>query len=196
MSKPSDRNIIALLIKIMLWGAVVAMAYVILKSCATPKLGLESYKTGGLSKLVVLAEPPARFKATFSDEAGNTVTLADKRGKLVLVNFWATWCAPCIAELPSLAALQSQYDPSEFEVIAISLDRDIKDAREFLDGINANALELYHDASFGTAREANASGIPVSILYSTSGGELARLTGEADWNSRAARGLIDHVLGK
>lgn len=191
--KPS---LISRLIKYMIIGAMLAMAYVILKSCSTPKIGLSSYAQGTLSKLEVKESPPMRPSTVFTGPNGDEMTLADFEGQVILVNLWATWCAPCVAEMPSLSKLKAHYDAQDvnFDVVAISVDRTREEAAQFLTELDIENLGLYHDKSFAIARAAGARGLPVSILYNENGRELARLSGEADWNSEEAKALIDSVL--
>ena len=202
-----ERGVIAILIKAMLWIAVLAVAYVILKSCSTPKLiegenrlsqieRIEQMRRGALAKLEIKRPAPVPPVTVFQNELGQDVTLSDWDGQLVLVNLWATWCAPCVAEIPSLNALQGRYDKSEFEVVAISLDGSAEDADEFLQAIGADNLELYHEPSYAFAKASGAAGVPVSILYDGQGDEVARLSGEADWNSAQAAALINMLLGE
>ena len=127
---------------------------------------------------------------------GESVSLSDFRGKAVLVNFWATWCAPCLKELPSLDALQSRLGGRKFEVVAIAADpRGPETARAFLDRLKIKHLELYADPRLAMATSiGGADVLPVSILYDASGQEIGRLVGEADWASPEAERLVSSVI--
>ena len=94
-----------------------AMAYVILQSCKLPKNDLQRFAKGSLKKLVVLNKPPAQPVLGFTNIDGETKRLADFRGKVVLLNIWATWCTPCVAEIPSLDALEAEWGSAHFEVV-------------------------------------------------------------------------------
>jgi len=120
------------------------------------------------------------------------LSLSDFRGKTILVNFWATWCAPCVKELPSLNALQGALGSAKFEVVAVAADlMGPKKARQYLDRLNINNLTLYTDERLRLASSVGSGTVlPVSILYSADGIEIGRLTGEADWSSQEARVLI------
>ena len=124
------------------------------------------------------------------------MTLADFKGDVILVNFWATWCAPCVAEMPSLSKLQAHYADTDFEVVAISLDFEREPARKFLERLSIINLPLYHEGTHEIKKEAQVRGLPVSILYNANGRELARISGEVEWDSTEAKALIDSVLGR
>ena len=189
-------TLITRLIKIMLIGLILGLAYVMLQSCSKPKTGLERYGKASLSKLTVLSPPPARPSATFFTPEGEETTLAQlqdgpAKGKVILVNLWATWCPPCIAEMPSLNELQAQYGDERFEVITINFDRDPKLGETFLREKALTNLPYYHNPNFALAREYAVAGLPLTIIYSPSGAERARLLGEADWTSPEAERLIE-----
>lgn len=124
------------------------------------------------------------------------ITLADFRGKTVLVNFWATWCAPCVKELPSLNSLQAGLGGPDFQVVAIAADaRGPEIAQEFLDRHKIDNLTLYTDARLQLISSVSeAAVLPISILYDKKGREIGRLVGEADWSSPEARRLIKSVI--
>ena len=133
---------------------------------------------------------------TFKDADGKDVRLADFRGKTVLLNVWATWCAPCVAEIPSLNALQKNRGGDAFTVIAVSTDRHIDDARAFLQKENIDALALYMDPSWSISTKVGVQGIPISIFYGPNGQELARVAGDVDWQSPDVDALLDTLLRK
>ena len=124
------------------------------------------------------------------------VTLSDFKGKAVLVNFWATWCGPCVKELPSLDRLQAELGGDDFEVVAIAADASGPEkAKEFLDRNKIRNLALYSDARLRLVSEVSTVGaLPLSVLYDRNGKEIGRLLGEADWASPEARRLIESVI--
>lgn len=169
--------------------------YVISASLVSSRPGpLDSYASGPMSGFVSVGEPPPQPLVRLVTGEGEEITLADRRGKLVLVNFWATWCAPCVVEMPSLDALQAELGSDDFEVIAISMDRTMEEARRFYDENGINALGLYHDPALRAAIEAGSRGLPTTILYDRHGGEIGRLSGEAEWDSEEAIALIEAAL--
>jgi thiol-disulfide isomerase/thioredoxin len=116
------------------------------------------------------------------------------RGKVLVMNLWATWCAPCIKEMPSLDRLRADRASDRFEVVSISFDRSMSDARDFYERTGISSLELYQDSSTAFAARLGVSGIPITVIYDPEGRELARLSDGAEWDSPEALALIDAVL--
>lgn len=134
--------------------------------------------------------PTLRFTA----RDGATKTLADFRGRLVLVNFWATWCAPCIEEMPSLDRLQVKLG-SRLKILAISEDRRGADAVDpFLARMKLAALAIYLDSSNDALAAFNLRGLPTSILIDRDGRMVWRVEGAVDWTSAGALGKLAPYL--
>lgn len=145
---------------------------------------------GGLSKLQQ-TDPTPVPETPFTDPQGGSHSLADYRGKVVLLNFWATWCAPCREEMPSLDALQAQLGGDDFQVVAIASGHNPPPAiRKFLDESGVTNLPVLLDSRQALAREMGVMGMPVTVLIDRQGNEIARLMGGADWASDAARALV------
>lgn len=180
--------------------ALGAIVHVVTSSAAGPlgDPGAKAFKSGALSKLVVFPDPPEQPSESFTGPAGQAVSLADFRGKVVLVNIWATWCPPCVEEMPTLAALQDAKGGDAFQVLAVSVDRvpDEQMARDMLTELAGDTLTFYHDPNYQIAFAAEAQGFPTTILYGANGEELARLSGEADWASEEAKVLIDWAIAR
>ena len=126
-------------------------------------------------------------------KSGELVSLKKYRGKVVLVNFWATWCGPCIREMPSLANLQKKRGGSDFTVLALS--QDLKEwgrVSPFLNKLGINNLPVYVDRNMRIARRLKVVGLPTTIMFSKNGMELGRLNGMAEWDTPQALRLIDH----
>jgi len=156
---------------------------------------LAALRGAELSGLVVHDAPRPAIEARFLDGGGNRISLAAFRGKVVLVNFWATWCPPCREEMPSIDALAEAKAGEDFAVVAVSTDfGGPEKPRAFLKKMGARALALYLDADKDLARAAQVPGLPVTLLLDREGRELARLTGSADWNGEAARAIVDHLI--
>jgi thiol-disulfide isomerase/thioredoxin len=132
---------------------------------------------------------------TFFDAWGNEVTLADFRGEVVVLNLWATWCAPCRREMPSLDRLQARYAGDGLEVVALSLDRGaVAKIREFFEELGVSSLAIYQDPQARAGRELGAPGLPTTIVIDRTGQEVGRLLGPAEWDSDEAFAVIDSIL--
>ncbi|MDP1632621.1 MAG: TlpA disulfide reductase family protein [Caulobacter sp.] len=179
---------------------VAAVLYVIVAASIKPRqdADLRDFRRASLAKLDVPAMPRPAPTAAFTDAAGKSMTLADFKGQVVVVNLWASWCAPCKIEMPTLAALQAAYLTQPVQIVAISVDRD-SDLNLATADIARNApLKLYRDPSYKVAfsLEPRAKGFPTTIVYDKHGRERARLEGEADWSSKEARGLVEALLAE
>lgn len=151
------------------------------------------FATGSMKKLVVPAKPSRLADLVFNDAEGKPVDVSRFKGKVVVVNLWATWCAPCVAEMPTLAALQRAY-PDTVAVVTVSMDVEerLPNARSFI-GVH-EPLALYHDPRFAIPSELKVQGMPATLVYDRQGREVARVLGEATWDSPEARALIDSLL--
>lgn len=184
------------------FGAVTIASYLEQRRAASPQSvtqntggNLAAASTGdgkgGMTKLVRSDAPKVLPEIAFQDDAGQPKTLADWKGKVVLVNLWATWCAPCKVEMPSLSRLQAQLGGADFAVLPISLDRQGADLpRKFLTSNGLGNLPLLIDPSAGLAGKLDAIGLPASIILDREGREIARLLGPAEWDSPPAQQVI------
>ena len=188
-----------LMLALLLLGAG-GVLYVIGSAAVQPgdSAGLDRFARGSLQKMVTPPAPQAPFTGRFTDAGGVERTVADFRGGVTVVNLWATWCAPCVAEMPTLAALQRTYADRGLRVVPISLD--IRGAAP-----NARAclgrhppLAFHHDPVMATYNSITPRplGLPVTLVYDGQGRERARLVGDGDWNSPEARGLIEALLAE
>jgi len=136
----------------------------------------------------------------FENGQGEAMSLADFRGKVVLLNIWATWCAPCRREMPTLERLQAELGGSDFEVVALSIDRNgLPVVKEFYEELGLQQLGMYVDASGKASRELSALGVPTTLLIDREGNELGRLAGPAEWDSPEMvsfiRGYVEQQSG-
>jgi thiol-disulfide isomerase/thioredoxin len=181
-------------IKVMVLLGVFAVIGVCVQSCKGPQDPLAAYSTASLKKLTTLERPPARPALTFQTLDGQAARLSDYDGKVVLMNAWATWCPPCIAEMPSLDRLQGLRGGPDFVVVPISLDRTALEAKLWLEKNDIENLESWHDGSFELTGKVKLPGLPTSIFYSREGREIARIPGEVEWDSPEALALIDKLI--
>lgn len=179
---------------LLLYMALLASANV---AAAADIAALEALRDGDMKKLVFHAEPKPASTAEFqlADGAG-TGTLADYRGKVILLNFWATWCAPCRKEMPGLQALQTEYGGDRFQVVTLATGRNSPQGIiKFFDEIGVTDLPRHQDPKQAVAREMAVLGLPVSVILDAEGREIARLVGDADWSSDSARAIIRALTG-
>ncbi len=151
---------------------------------------LEALREGTLKKLV-FSEPREVSQIAFLDPEGNEHRLGEYKGKYALVNFWATWCAPCRKEMPGLEALQREFGGDTFEVVTIATTRNTLPAiTRFFDEIGVTELPILIDDKSVLGREMGVFGLPTTILLDPDGNEIARLRGDADWGGESARAII------
>jgi len=167
------------------------------QSTAGPEVVTKALATGNLAAFVVKPERKPVAEFYFQDETGKTRSIKEWRDRVVLVNLWATWCAPCRKEMPALAGLQKRYGSKDFEVVAVSVDREgAKAAGPFLDETQSRALRLYVDPTSKSIELLTALGLPATVLIDRQGREVGRLLGPADWTSPEALRLITTALAE
>lgn len=131
----------------------------------------------------------------FLDTAGRALDLSAFEGRVVLLNFWATWCAPCIREMPTLDRLQAALGGPAFTVLVVSEDRGgAKVAVPFLDKLGIERLSTHLDRKGELARAFGLLGLPTTILIDRAGREIGRLQGPAEWDAPEAGELIRHFM--
>ncbi len=156
---------------------------------------LAALATGPVANFVPAAAPAPVPNLEFKDGEGKTVRLADFRGKLVLLNLWATWCTPCREEMPSLDALEGAIGSDRFQVVALSVDQNgLELARAFLKEVKVSHLALYNDPTSRSNFQMKGYGLPTTVLVSPEGLELGRIVGPAEWNTPEAKALIAAAL--
>jgi thiol-disulfide isomerase/thioredoxin len=179
---------------------VAAVLYVIAQASFKPAgvADLKEFKKASLEKLDVPAQPRGQPATVFTDGAGKSLTLADFKGQVVVMNLWATWCAPCKKEMPTLAKLQARYATQPLKVLPISVDRD-SDLNLVQAEMAANPpLQVYRDPGYKLSfeLEPRAAGYPTTVIYDKQGRERARLSGDADWSSPEAHALVEALLAE
>jgi len=159
------------------------------------RAGISALREGDMRKLVLHAEPVPAPDAAFTDPSGREVTLADSNGRVRLVNFWATWCAPCRQEKPSLAALEEALRGEDFAVLAIATGRNSPEAiAAFKEEVGVESLATWLDPRAALASAMGIPGLPVTAVLNREGAEIGRLTGGADWNSPSSRAIMSALI--
>ncbi|WP_158969013.1 TlpA family protein disulfide reductase [Chachezhania sediminis] len=155
---------------------------------------LEGLRDGDLKKLTFADPKPVPDIAFFLPD-GSETTLEAYRGKYVLVNFWATWCAPCRKEMPELNALQQEFGGDRFEVLTIATGRNSPAGiNKFFAETDITALPKATDPKSALAREMGVLGLPITVLIDPDGNEIARLMGDAAWHSDSARAIAAELV--
>lgn len=150
---------------------------------------------GAMKRFTIHNQPIPVTTAKFHDENGDEFSLSDFKGKVILVNLWATWCAPCIKEMPDLNELQKSLGGEYFQVVLLSENQDgIESSLKFLVENNISELKTYIDSNRGVARTLKSNALPTSLLINKEGLEVGRLIGPAEWNSGDAKALINFFI--
>lgn len=155
---------------------------------------LEALREGSMKKLI-FSEPVAASNAPFVDLDGNEFRLSDYRGKYLLVNFWATWCAPCRKEMPWLDTLNMTFGGDRFEVLTIALRSQSQGMRKFFEDTQVQSLPLFLDKGMDLSRNMGILALPITVLLDPDGNEIARVRGDADWQSESAQAIIAALIG-
>jgi thiol-disulfide isomerase/thioredoxin len=159
--------------------------------------GFKNLAVGPMASFLVKADRPSLPDLAFKDSSGNEVKLSKWQGRVVLLNLWATWCAPCRKEMPTLNGVQKQLGSVDFEVVALSVDRKgLEASAAFLKETGADALGLYVDETAKSLGDLQAFGLPSTLLIDRKGREIGRLLGPAEWNSAEAIALMKAALAE
>jgi thiol-disulfide isomerase/thioredoxin len=185
--------------------AAATMSYMLSSRDVSVGTGLFAAKAG----LTLNAEPAFLPDFAFEDGEGSRVNLSDFHGRVVLLNVWATWCAPCRKEMPTLDRLQAILGGPEFNVVTLSIDKHgLEPVKSFLSEIGIKNLRIYLDRNSTSMVDSSVLGIPTSIsksslgifglpttlLIDRQGRELARLIGPAEWDSPEMITLIERQI--
>ena len=130
----------------------------------------------------------------FKDHKEKEISFSDFKGKILLVNFWATWCAPCIKEMPSLDRLETKIN-GDFDVIAISVDRDgVEKVTDFFDENKISNLEKFFDIKNSLAKEMNLYGVPTSFFVNKEGNLIGYYQGDMEWDNDTVINFINYLI--
>lgn len=179
--------------------AGISAAAVVLAVATLPNPDPESAAVRGIDYPgFAVHDPPEAVPAlSFRDADGETVALSSFEGRVVLVNLWATWCPPCVEEMPALDNLQAQLGGDGFDVIALSIDREGTDVvLPFFEAQNLENLTVYLDPDADGPRAFRARGFPTSILLDRQGRRIATYEGELAWDDPEVVDMLRGVVEK
>ena len=173
--------------------------FIILIANPIPTLGydfeaLNDLREGSLKRLIIHKEPVATYGESFLDLEQNDVSLDDFKGKVLVVNFWATWCAPCRKEMPTLDNLQGIYNgrDEEVEVIVVHVGPSRgNEITNFWQQENIQNITSYVDPKLTFAGSMNAFGLPTTIILDKKGQEVGRLIGDEEWDQEGVVAILD-----
>ncbi|HSA80910.1 MAG TPA: TlpA disulfide reductase family protein [Geminicoccaceae bacterium] len=141
------------------------------------------------------SEPKPVPELSFQDAQGNQVSLANFRGQVVVLNLWATWCAPCLREMPSLDRLQAKLGGDRLQVVALSIDRGgVEQIEAFYEEVGIRHLEIYRDPKATTSRALGAFGLPTTVVIDPDGREVGRVLGPDEWDSDAVVAALQALM--
>lgn len=189
-----------------LWGVaafgVAAVVYIIVQASTNPDSanGLNRIAKGEMAAFQVPQAPKPAPVTTIYDPEGQPIRLSDFRGEVVVLNLWATWCPPCVAEMPALDRTQAALAREGWAVLALSSDRGgAAQVQPFYERTGVRELEVLLDPRGAAARAFGARGLPTSVVINRQGQEVARLEGAAEWDQpaflQALRGLAGAETG-
>jgi len=185
------------LIALTLYGAAALVATPVLAAdlSADQIAALKEARVGDMKKLIFHKEPRPRLEREFETENGAAKSVADFEGKVVVLNFWATWCPPCRKEMPYLDALQGEMGSDDFQVVALAMDRaSVGKLKDFYLSIESENLKIYREPTLRIGTEAGVLGMPITLILDRQGREVARLQGEAKWDGPDAKAMIKQVI--
>jgi thiol-disulfide isomerase/thioredoxin len=176
---------------IVLVGAIVAAATFAVYMLAGLNDEEVPSKLGSIDNFLPAREIKQAPLLTFLDEEGTKVSLEKFRGKIVVLNLWATWCTPCVAEMPMLDRLQQQLEGVGVVVVALSIDRGGPEVvREFFDEHEITHLGVYVDPTMRAQQDLAAFGLPTTLIIDREGNERGRIVGPAEWDDAEAADLV------
>jgi thiol-disulfide isomerase/thioredoxin len=156
---------------------------------------LAGYANGEMAEFQAVDDGARAPELALLSAAGEPETLAAQFGeKATLVNLWATWCAPCILEMPALNELQRDYGPQGLQVVAVNLDDEAQKGLDFYAQRNLDALGFHHDPDLVAPSLFGTASLPLTVIYDADGTEIGRTWGAPDWVSKDGRALIEAAL--
>ena len=170
----------------------------ILASCTIALFLLPTLAHADERYILDITSPQPFPNIKFTDQNGKNLSLSDEKGKLTIVHFWATWCVPCVDELPELDEIQKKYEVIGLKVIAISLDGNNNKAKvqAFLKDNKIRSLKPYFDNSTNAFKDSHAKGMPTSFFIDPKGNSIALSEGKLDWLNSKTAGFLEFNLYK
>ena len=154
-------------------------------------LGAGPERVGQMQSFAITHSLRAPLAVAWRDANGQEISLAAFRGKVVMLNFWASWCSPCLRELPSINRLQARLGGDQFTVVALNVDRGGKSvADRYTRRLKLDKLALYMDQSNNAAKSMKVKNMPTTIIFDAEGREVGRLVGAAEWDTEEAINLL------
>ncbi len=176
--------------------AVTVIAYNMFER-STSSSSLIEYKIGEIANMTFYDAPEPLQAVNLILEDGSKYILDGKDGQILLVNLWASWCAPCIKEMPALDRLQERLGGDKFEVVAINVDvKGVAKAREYMDNLELKHLKLYADPTMAAAYTLAEGRLPTSHVIDKNGNVVASYLGALEWDSDDAIALFEHLIGE
>lgn len=182
---------------------IAALVYTCLSILANPAAAgdwsaAEALREGDMKKLVFVETPKNVPDAVLVDENNSEQSLSEHLGSWVVLNFWATWCAPCRKEMPTLSNLQTQMETEGLpvEVVTVATGRNsVTGISKFLAEIEVTNLPQWRDPKQALARSMGILGLPITVILDPEGNEIARLRGDAYWDSASAVAILRELAG-
>lgn len=176
-------------------AAGAAGAYLSMRPATQPATALSAARVQDGSVFRIHDAPRALPELAFRDAEGGKLTLAQFQDKMVLLNIWATWCAPCREEMPALDRLQRNLGGPDFEVVALSIDSaGASVVKRFYEEVGVRSLAIYIDPTMRATATLAAIGVPTTLLIDRQGRELGRRTGPAEWDGPQSVAIIEEYL--
>ena len=144
-----------------------------------------SLEASEIKNLIIYEEPKKYDNLSFLDDKNNVLKLNSFKGNIILLNFWATWCAPCKEEMPSLDLLEENKELNNLKIFPINIGKDnLNKASSFFNNLKIRNLNLYFDNPETLAKKLSLRGIPTTILFNKKGDEFARIVGSIDFSDK------------